>query len=114
MDRRWASVMLSMYDELHADAPAHCVDLAAADRAGAAPASDFLAAPSVEQFRARVGRLRRVPFVKHPPEQLPTMDSYYARAAGGGGGWTRCFPRVYARGCVPAANQSAVDAMSCA
>jgi len=56
------------------------------------------------------------------------MDSYYAPAVdvdaataapagtgavAGGGGWRLCFPRIYARGCVPRVNQSRVDEMSC-
>lgn len=135
MDRRWAVPMLSMYDDFHTPAPARCTDLGARDGArqggGASverPAAsseprhvlvDYLAAPSVEQFRERVGKLHRVPFVKHPPEDLPTIDSYYARARdadaeGTGNGWRLCFPRIYAHGCVPQVNQSAVDAMSCA
>ena len=113
MDREWAVPMLSMYDDFHTDHPAKCQDLGspAASCSGGgcdgAPTVDFLAAPSVEQFRERVGKLRRVPFTKHPPEDLPTMDSYYR--AGAAGSWQLCFPRIYARGCVPAANQSAVD-----
>ena len=54
------------------------------------------------------------------------MDSFYrpvqpgeAGAAGAGGahlappGWRLCFPPVYAHGCVPTRNQSAVDDMAC-
>ena len=68
----------------------------------------------VEQFRERAGRLHRVPFVKHPPEELPTIDSYFAHVAGVNGTKRRlCFPQVYARNCVPRVNQSAVDAMRC-
>ena len=67
---------------------------------------DFLAAPSVEQFRERVGKLRRIPFTKHPPEDLPTMDSYYTQR---GDEWQLCFPKIYANGCVPKANVSAVE-----
>ena len=117
MDRQWAPSMLSMYDDFHSPHPAKCTDLAAGGggKGGGAAAAqvDFLAAPSVEQFRERVGKLRRVPFTKHPPEDLPTMDSYYREAAGGG--WQLCFPRIYARGCVPAVNQTIVDEQhSCA
>ena len=88
---------------------------------------DALSAPSIEQFRARVGALHRVPFRRHPPSALPTMDSYFRTlqpgesdesAAGGAGqltppGWRLCFPPVYAHGCVPPQNQSAVDQMAC-
>ena len=120
--------MLTMYDEFHTARESKCTDLLGggegdgASGAGSAAATtvDFLAAPSVEQFRERVGKLRRVPFVKHPPERLPTMDSYYSQraasssAAEGGaspaeGGYQLCFPRIYAHGCVPKVNQSAVD-----
>ena len=62
------------------------------------------------------GKLFRVPFVKHPPEDIPTMDSYYMHGEhGGAGGDSRqlCFPRIYANGCVPRVNQEAVDASSC-
>ena len=114
MDRTWAPAMLGMYDEFHAERHAKCTDLAAPAGSRCAdgectppPLVDFLAAPSVEQFRERVGRLRRVPFTKHPPEYLPTMDSYYRERAPGD--WQLCFPRIYAKGCVPGANQSAVD-----
>ena len=96
--------MLSMYDEFHSERPAKCTDLSART---AATKVDFLAAPSVEQFRERVGKLRRIPFVKHTPEHLPTMDSYYREK--GSGEWQLCFPRIYAKGCVPKANQSNVD-----
>ena len=110
MARRWAPPMLSMYDDLLAPADAPCEYTACV----AAPAADFLAAPSVEQFRERAGRLHRVPFVKHPPEELPTIDSYFAHVAGVNGTKRRlCFPQVYARNCVPRVNQSAVDAMRC-
>lgn len=128
MDREWAPAMLTMYDEFHTARESKCTDLLGggegdgASGAGSAAATtvDFLAAPSVEQFRERVGKLRRVPFVKHPPERLPTMDSYYSQraassaAAEGGaspaeGGYQLCFPRIYAHGCVPKVNQSAVD-----
>ena len=88
---------------------------------------DTLSAPSIEQFRARVGALHRVPFRRHPPAAIPTMDSYYRAlqpgessesAEGVGGqlappGWRLCFPPVYAHGCVPPQNQSAVDQMAC-
>ena len=109
MDRAWAPAMLSMYEAFHAEHPAKCVDLAAARGGGAAARAsvDFLAAPSVEQFRERVGKLRRVPFTKHPPEALPTMDSYYREEADGT--WKLCFPKIYAKGCVPSANQTNVD-----
>lgn len=117
MDRRWASPMLSMYDDFLAAHPATCTDLGAAAACGGGSCDtltmDFLAAPSVEQFRERVGKLRRIPFAKHPPELLPTMDSYYRER--GGGEWQLCFPKIYARGCVPSVNQSAVDTeFSCA
>ena len=39
------------------------------------------------------------------------MDSYYRRSDAGR--WQLCFPKIYAKGCVPAVNQSAVDALSC-
>jgi hypothetical protein len=55
-------------------------------------------------------RRRSIPFTKHPPEDLPTMDSYYAKD---GDKWKLCFPRIYANGCVPRVNQSAVEQMSC-
>ena len=99
--------------------------------------SDFLAAPSVEQFRERVGKLHHIPYTKHPPDDLPTMDSYYLRVptesgelglhphpqphgpaprslgpVGPVGSWRLCFPRIYAAGCVPRPNQSAVDAIT--
>ena len=88
---------------------------------------DALSAPSVEQFRARVGALHRVPFRRHPPAAIPTMDSYYrALQPGERGeseeevgmqlappGWRLCFPPVYAHGCVPPQNQSAVEQMAC-
>ena len=112
MARRWAPPMLSMYDDLRAVADAPCQYAGG----GSAPAADFLAAPSVEQFRERAGRLHRVPFVKHPPEDLPTVDSYFALAppsANGSVSRRLCFPQVYARNCVPRVNQSAVDAMRC-
>ena len=88
---------------------------------------DALSAPSIEQFRARVGALHRVPFRRHPPAAIPTMDSYYralqpgerGESEEGGGrqlappGWRLCFPPVYAHGCVPPQNQSAVEQMAC-
>ena len=88
---------------------------------------DALSAPSVEQFRARVGALHRVPFRRHPPAAIPTMDSYYralqpgerGQSEEGVGrqlappGWRLCFPPVYAHGCVPPQNQSAVEQMAC-
>ena len=74
---------------------------------------DALSAPSVEQFRARVGALHRVPFRRHPPAAIPTMDSYYrekgSSSGGGGSDWMLCFPKIYAKGCVPAADQTRVD-----
>jgi hypothetical protein len=128
-DRVYFEPLFSMYDALHAAAPSRCETVA---RLQGAPTSsqpapgdgvvtlDFLAAPSVEQFRERVGLLQRIPYVRHAPEDLPTMDSYYARAAGeagepdgAGGGWRLCFPRIYARGCVPAVNQSSMEGMHC-
>ena len=110
MDREWAPRMLSMYDALQTPYQSSCTDLAATTGSGTT-AVDFLAAPSVEQFRERVGKLYRIPFTKHPPDDLPTMDSYYLRD---GTSWKLCFPRIYANGCVPRINQSTVDAMSCA
>ena len=108
MDRAWAPAMLSMYDDFHADHPAKCTNLASVPGTSAVASHvDFLAAPSVEQFRERVGKLRRIPFTKHPPEELPTMDSYYRER--GGGDWQLCFPKIYAKGCVPEVNQSNVD-----
>lgn len=123
-DRAYFEPLFSMYDELHTAAPSRCQAVARlqgapADRGDGAVTLDFLAAPSVEQFRERVGLLRRIPYVRHPPEELPTMDSFYALAADGpdeavsGGAWRLCFPRIYARGCVPAINQSNVDGMHC-
>ena len=113
MDREWAPAMLTMYASFHTPFQASCTDLARPPTT-AALESDFLAAPSVEQFRERVGKLRRVPFSKHPPEDLPTMDSYYHKDSGASGGWQLCFPRIYATGCVPKLNQSAVTQMMCA
>ena len=114
MDREFAEPMLSMYTDFHVPHLAKCTDLSARRATGGVGARDtanlavdFLAAPSVEQFRERVGKLRRVPFVKHPPEALPTMDSYYTQR--GDGSWRLCFPRIYADGCVPRANVSAVE-----
>jgi hypothetical protein len=171
-DRVYFGPLFSMYNELHTETPSRCQAVGSLPGApsgrqldprlgqpsaqekqpgpGGAVTLDFLAAPSVEQFRERVGLLRRIPYVRHPPEELPTMDSYYARADGGGelgaargdvanggevaemsgmsdaamatgrqrervreGGWRLCFPRIYARGCVPAVNQSRVDGMHC-
>ena len=123
MDREWAGPMLSMYDDFHMDHPAKCTDLAHSSSNGVDSSSrgggggplsvDFLAAPSVEQFRERVGKLRRIPFTKHTPEDLPTMDSYYrekgSSSGGGGSDWMLCFPKIYAKGCVPAADQTRVD-----
>ena len=146
MDREWAEPMLTMYDAFHTAQPARCTNLAEGGGGGGGGASaaelraDFLAAPSVEQFRERVGKLLRIPFTKHSPDEIPTMDSYYLprREQGGHGaaaetsvdmrggssggaaavdarsGWRLCFPRIYANGCVPKANQSTVDQMSCA
>ena len=135
MDREWAPAMLGMYKFFHTAYPASCIVLGAASAPAAALAAtspsdatsvtttDFLAAPSVEQFRERVGKLHRVPYSKHPPELLPTMDSYYTREGGGAdaalgtaadAGWRLCFPKIYATGCVPRLNQSAVNSMSCA
>ena len=135
MGRAWAGVMLGMYGELHTPRPAQCVlARATPDAAGARGtaaggedargARDFLAAPSVEQFRQRVGALHRVPFRRQPPAALATMDSYFKALAPGDAlpeteralapaGWRLCFPPIYARGCVPPRNQSAVDQMAC-
>ena len=88
---------------------------------------DALSAPSIEQFRARVGALHRVPFRRHPPAAIPTMDSYFralppvgsSESAEGVGrqlapsGWRLCFPPVYAHNCVPPQNQSVVEQMAC-
>ena len=88
---------------------------------------DALSAPSIEQFRARVGALHRVPFRRHPPAAIPTMDSYFRALPPVGGsesaegvgrqlapsGWRLCFPPVYAHSCVPPQNQSAVEQMAC-
>ena len=60
MDREWAPAMLTMYDAFHTDYPSPCSDLRA-DAQGGTSYADFLAAPSVEQFRERVGKLHRVP-----------------------------------------------------
>ena len=113
MDREWAPTMLSMHDAFRTAYPASCTDLTRNTSDGPeAGDSDFLAAPSVEQFRERVGKLHRIPFSKHAPEDLPTMDSYYKDD--GKGEWALCFPRIYANGCVPRVNASAVGQMSCA
>ena len=131
MPRRWAGVMLGMYDDLLRPVPQLCRNaLPPGVKIEADSVSvDFLDAPSVEQFRQRVGLLHRVPYQKRPPADIPTMDSYYARdgsrvttALAEGereavdaavGGWRLCFPHIYARGCVPPANQSWVDAHLC-
>ena len=113
MDREWAPTMLSMHDAFRTAYPASCTDLTRNTSDGPeAGDSDFLAAPSVEQFRERVGKLHRIPFSKHAPEDLPTMDSYYKDD--GKGEWALCFPRIYANGSVPRVNASAVGQMSCA
>ena len=142
--------MLGMYRELHTPHAIRCT-AAAPPPAGSggrtAPAQlqlpqppqspqppqqqhawlDALSAPSIEQFRARVGALHRVSFRRHLPAALPTMDSYFralqpgesGKSAVGVGsqlappGWQLCFPPVYAHGCVPPQNQSAVDQMAC-
>lgn len=128
MDRDWAESMLTMYDAFHEGHKAECMDLAQPralvsaaatggtdDKNNSSAETDFLAAPSVEQFRERVGKLRRVPYVKHPAEHLPTMDSYFTPPRDGAGRWQLCFPRIYANGCVPKVNQSNVDTYhSCA
>ena len=130
MGRAWAGVMLGMYAELHTPRPTSCVhatatpDAAGGDDGARVGARDFLAAPSVEQFRQRVGALHRVPFRRQPPAVLATMDSYFkalaqsdalqeAERALAPPGWRLCFPPIYARGCVPPRNQSAVDQMAC-
>jgi hypothetical protein len=76
MDREWAPHMLSMYDAFHTRYDARCADLRYGDADVSLPpapiggelhrhgtrgglVSDFLAAPSVEQFRERVGKLHR-------------------------------------------------------
>lgn len=110
MDRDWAEPMLSMYDDFHRSHPSSCNDLLAANAEKMKASSvDFLAAPSVEQFRERVGKLRRIPFTKHPAEALPTMDSYYTKTSEGS--WKLCFPKIYAAGCVPKVNASAVETL---
>ena len=125
LGRAAAERALSMYDDFHAPAPSRCKPLPGA--AGAtAEEVDFLQAPSVEQFRARVGLLRGIPMRRWEPEALPVMDSYYAEGnstADGAAedaalvpapGWQLCFPRIYSRGCVPRASASFVARFSCA
>ena len=109
MDRGWAPAMLSMHDTFYTAYPASCTDLArrSSDADSAASDSDFLAAWNVEQFRERVGKLHQIPFLKHTPEDLPTMDSHY-RKVDKTGEWMLCFPRIYSNGCVPRVNASAV------
>eukprot|EP00966_Prymnesium_polylepis_P213358 4941455-Prymnesium_polylepis.1 len=106
MGRAHAEPMLSMYADWLAPRASHCTAVSRAAGAVSAPSADFLAAPSVEQFRERVGLLHRVPYRKHPPEDLPTMDSFYQQV-GGSDEWRLCFPKIYAQGCVPKVNASA-------
>ena len=68
MDREWAPAMLTMYDEFHTARESKCTDLLGGEGDGASGAGsaaattvDFLAVPSVEQFRERVGKLRGCP-----------------------------------------------------
>jgi len=110
MGRKYADTMLSMYSDWLEPRPAPCSLFSEAGRASAPPA-DFLQAPSIEQFRERVGLLHRVPYRKHPPEKLPTMDSFYQQIPGAES--RLCFPVIYSKGCVPKANQTLVDSLDC-
>lgn len=113
MGRQHADAMLRMYSDWLRPEPTACHLITRATGLVPVAPADFLQAPSVEQFRERVGLLHHVPYRKHPAEDLPTMDSFYQQVPGSSTDWRLCFPKIYAQGCVPKVNQTRVNAMDC-
>ena len=48
---------------------------------------DALASQTMEQWRERVGKLWRIPYKEHPPEELPTTDARLVLSAHADAGW---------------------------
>ena len=48
---------------------------------------DALASQTMEQWRERVGKLWRIPYMEHPPEELPTTDARLVLSAHADAGW---------------------------